>query len=84
MRNIGETAWQSMAGGSPAITGQTLAWTFATAWLTAVAAVFILPAIFAFGIAAGIVGWAARRKSGRPVVIEGEYRVLGTDTRKPA
>ena len=61
------------------VTGLMLARAFVAAWLTAIAAVIILPAILVFGMAMGLIRRVAPRKGGRTVIVEGEYRVLGSE-----
>ena len=81
MSKFEETAGNRMGAGLLPETGLTLARTFLAAWLTAIAAVIVLPAILVFGIATGIVRWMTPRKRSRAVILEGEYRVLGPETK---
>lgn len=76
MLSLEEFAVRGMGPGSFPVTGATLARAFVTAWITALAAVIILPAIFVLGIAAGIARRVRPQKRRQAAVIEGEYRVL--------
>ena len=76
MPSLEEFTVNGMGAGSFPVTGGTLARAFVTAWLTAIAAVVILPVIFAFGIAAGIAQRMVPQNKRQEIVIEGEYRVL--------
>lgn len=76
MPNFDEYAVTGMASRSFPITTRMLTREFALAWLMALAAVAVLPAIFLFGIAADIVRRMTPRKKQGAIVIEGKYRVV--------
>ena len=76
MQGLEENAFNRLAERSFPVTAGLLSRQFALAWLTAIAAVAILPAIFIFGIATDIVRRMTPRKKERAIVIEGKYQVL--------
>lgn len=79
MRNFEKFAAIGTGTGLSPVTGLTLVRAFAVAWLTAIAAVVVLPVILVFGIATGLARRVRPRKTGPEIIIEGDYRVLGPD-----
>lgn len=76
MPSLEEFAINESGAGSFPVACRTLARTFLAAWLTAIAAVVVLPAILVFGIAAAIVRRMTPRKKAQVTVIDGKYHVL--------